>query len=518
MYTFASSRENNFQLIQKSPNIKLLQELNTHYSTSIIKLKKRKMRLSLKQQSISRGYKERIIQFGEGNFLRAFVDWIVNDMNEKLGFNTSAVLVQPINNGLVDKINEQDGLYTLVLKGIKNGIASEDVKVMKSVSRGINPFADFKAYLALAEDPDMRFIVSNTTEAGIVFSEADRLEDQPAASFPGKLTQLLYHRFKHFAGDRSKGFILFPCELIDRNGDNLKKAVSQFIELWQLGADFAAWVAEANVFCNTLVDRIVPGYPRETAKEIEAKQGYEDQLIVEAEPFHLWVIEGPQWIKNEWPTEKAGLDVLFVDDMTPYRTRKVRILNGAHTTLTPVAYLYGIETVKEAVEHPVVGRFIEEALAEEIIPTLDLPKEELVSFAADVKERFLNPYVKHALMSISLNSISKYKARVLPSVLQYQKINGVLPSRLVYSLAATMVFYRGKRGEEPIAVNDDKYIMDLFASLWASQAAGTLSAHELAQKVLAEVSLWGMDLNTVEGLTDAVGRNVAEILEKGIVL
>jgi len=476
------------------------------------------MKLSLQQQNIDRKYKERIIQFGEGNFLRAFVDWIVDDMNDKLDFNTSAVLVQPIEKGMVDKINEQDGLYTLVLRGLKNGEACEEAKVIKSVSRGLNPYADCESFLSLADNPDMRFIVSNTTEAGIVFSADDKFENSPAKTFPGKLTQLLYRRFKSFTGDIAKGFIIMPCELIDRNGDNLKKAVVQYVEKWGLGQAFLSWVIEANVFCNTLVDRIVPGYPASTAKAIEEKQGYEDGLIVEAEHFHLWVIEGPQWIKEEWPTEKAGLNVLFVDDMTPYRTRKVRILNGAHTVMTPVAYLAGIDTVREAVEDPKMGKFIEDALMNEIIPTLDLPKEELLSFAEEVKDRFRNPFVRHALMSISLNSVSKYKARVLPSVLQFYKINNTLPSNLIYSLAALMAFYRGKRGEETIAVNDDKEILDLFAQVWSSHATGELSIEALVWKILSNVSFWGEDLNQIGGMTEKVSACLTDILENAVVL
>ena len=305
---------------------------------------------------------ERIIQFGEGNFLRAFIDWMVQEMNDKAGFNSSVVVVQPIDKGMVNMLNEQDGLYTLVLKGLKNGQPVKDVNVIKSISRGINPYTEFNEYLKLAENPVMRFVISNTTEAGIAFNENDKADMTPPSSYPGKLTALLYHRFKTFKGDAKKGFIIMPCELIDRNGDKLKKCVGQYCELWNLGADFSKWLSEACVFTNTLVDRIVPGYNAETAKEVCAAGGYEDSLVDEGEQFHLWVIECPQWVKNEFPTEKAGLNVLFVDNVQPYRTRKVRILNGPHTVLTPVAYLSGIEYVREAVEHPVLGKFIHKAM------------------------------------------------------------------------------------------------------------------------------------------------------------
>jgi tagaturonate reductase len=458
---------------------------------------------------------ERIIQFGEGNFLRAFVDWMVHEMNEKADFNTSAVLIQPIDKGMVEAINEQDGLYTLVLKGLNNGLPIYETELIQSVSRGLNPYADFNGYLKLAENPDMRFIVSNTTEAGIAFSAEDKADMTPPKTYPGKLTVLLYHRYKTFKGDKNKGFIILPCELIDRNGDNLKKCVLQYCELWGLDKAFVNWVTEANVFCNTLVDRIVPGYPFDTAKEIEAKVGYEDKIIVEGEHFHLWVIEGPEWIKNEIPAQKAGLNVLFVKDMTPYRTRKVRILNGAHTVMTPVAYLSGIEYVREAVEDSVIGEFFKKAVYDEIIPTLDLSKEELVNFAAAVTERFRNPYVKHALMSISLNSISKFKARVLPSLIGYQKVTGKVPQCMSLSLAATMVFYSGKRGTQTIELKDDQFILDFFKSAWSDFNGKKINAVQLTTAVLKNKDFWGEDLTAIPGLTDTVAGYVDAIISEG---
>jgi tagaturonate reductase len=461
-------------------------------------------------------FPERIIQFGEGNFLRAFIDWMVNEMNDKADFNSSVVLVQPIDKGMVDMINEQDGLYTLILKGLRNGLPSHESQLIQSVSRGINPYADFDEYLKLAENPNMRFVISNTTEAGIAFSADDRPDMKPPKTYPGKLTVLLHHRFKTFGNDKSKGFIILPCELIDRNGDELKKCVLKYCELWGLEKAFVNWLNEACVFCCTLVDRIVPGYPFDTAKEIEAKLGYEDKSLVEAEPFHLWVIEGPEWIKNELPTEAANLNVLVVRDMTPYRTRKVRILNGAHTSMMPVAYLSGIETVREAVEHPMVGKFISQTLHEEIIPTLDLPKEELVNFAEDVNERFRNPYIKHALMSISLNSISKYKARVLPSLTGYVKIKGNVPERMTFSLAALIAFYRGKNGNETIAVKDDEYILSFFKTLWNDFDSKKINEDKLVSAVLKETSFWGSDLTAISGLKEMTSEYLREILQLGM--
>jgi tagaturonate reductase len=474
------------------------------------------MRLNKELVMDYQNFPERIIQFGEGNFLRAFIDWMVNEMNDKADFESKVVLVQPIERGMVDLINEQDGLYTLIMKGLRNGLPVHETQLIQSVSRGINPYSDFDAYLKLAENPEMRFIVSNTTEAGIAFSADDRQDMKPPRTFPGKLTVLLYHRFKTFGNDLSKGFIILPCELIDRNGDELKKAVLKYCELWGLGEEFIQWLTQANTFCNTLVDRIVPGFPFDTAKEIEAKIGYEDQLIVEGEPFHLWVIEGPEWVKNEIPAQAADLNVLFVNDMTPYRTRKVRILNGAHTVMTPVSYLCGIETVRETVEHPLIGSFISQTIHNEIIPTLDLSKEELVNFAESVNERFRNPYVKHALMSISLNSISKFKARVLPSLVGYSKINGHVPEGMTLSLAATIAFYRGKNGNQNIAIKDDEYILEFFKKIWSDFDSHKINEEQLVISILKEKSFWGSDLTQIPGLADLTTEYLRDILQYGM--
>ncbi|PSM57348.1 tagaturonate reductase, partial [Clostridium diolis] len=406
------------------------------------------MKLNKESYKEFKTYPEKVLQFGEGNFLRAFVDWQIDKMNDEADFNGSVVVVQPLENGLVDMLNDQDCLYTLYLQGVQNGQASKTHKVINSISRGINPYRDYNEYLKVAENPDLRFIVSNTTEAGIAFDENDTLNGGCQKSYPGKLTAFLYHRFNAFNGDDSKGFIIIPCELIDRNGEKLKEIVLKYAEVWNLGQDFIDWINNANTFCCSLVDRIVPGYPRDTIDEVREELGYDDNLVDVGEIFHLWVIEGPQSIKDELPIEKAGLNVKVVDDMTPYRTRKVRILNGPHTAMVPVAYLYGLETVGEAVDHEVIGRYVHDVIYDEIIETLDLPHEELVEFADAIIERFQNPYVKHYLMSIALNSLSKYKTRDLPSLTEYLKRKGTLPKKLVFSLASLIEFYKGKRGDE----------------------------------------------------------------------
>lgn len=447
-------------------------------------------------------YPEKVLQFGEGNFLRAFVDWQIDVMNKEVDFNGSVVVVQPLGQGMVEKLNEQDGLYTLYLQGMKDGKAAKEHSLINSISRGLNLYTQFDQFTELTQNPELRFIFSNTTEAGIAFDSSDRLEDRPQKSYPGKLTAFLFHRFKAFNGDLTKGFIIIPCELIDRNGEKLKKIVLQYAELWNLGAEFIQWVHEGNTFCCSLVDRIVPGYPRDTIQEITEELGYQDDMVVVGEQFHLWVIEGPAWIREEFPAHLAGLNTLFVDDLTPYRTRKVRILNGAHTAMTPVSYLYGLDTVAEAIEHPVVGTFVKELIYEEIIPTLDLPIEELNTFASDVLDRFKNPFIQHFLLSISLNSISKFKTRDLPSLLEYYHRKNELPRKLVFSLAALISFYKGTRGEEEINLADDQDVLALFQGLWAKHDGSEESLRNIVVTVLGDEASWEIDLNQLQGLTD----------------
>lgn len=463
-----------------------------------------------------RKYPEKALQFGEGNFLRAFVDWQIDVMNKTTDFNGSVVVVQPLGSGMVEKLNEQDGLYTLYLQGMKEGKAVKEHSTISSISRGLNLYTQYDQFTKLALNPELRFIFSNTTEAGIAYDETDRLENQPQKSYPGKLTAFLYHRFKAFNGDKRKGFIIIPCELIDRNGEKLKKIVLQYAELWNLDREFIQWIHEGNTFCCSLVDRIVPGFPRDNIGEITEDLGYQDDMVVVGEQFHLWVIEGPQWIREEFPAHMAGLNTLFVDDMTPYRTRKVRILNGAHTAMTPVSYLYGLNTVAESVEHGVIGNFVKELIFDEIIPTLDLPNEELNSFADAVLERFKNPFIQHFLLSISLNSMSKFKTRDLPSLMEYYSRKNELPRKLVFSLAALISFYKGKREEEEIKLADDQHILDLFSTQWSEYNGTIESIKKIVTNVLAYERNWEMDLNQVPGLTDTVTNYLYEIETQGM--
>lgn len=448
----------------------------------------------------------KVLQFGEGNFLRAFADWAVDIMNERAGFNGSVLMIQPIQSGMTELINKQDGLYHLILNGIRKGEATSETRLITSVAGAVNPYEDFDAFLKTAEIPSVEFIISNTTEAGIAFDEKDKNPDVLPSSFPGKLTVLLHHRFKHFHGDATKAPVVIPCELIDKNGTNLRATVFAYIEYWQLDVAFKQWVADHVVFCNTLVDRIVPGFPRNEIQQIQQRLGYEDNLVVTAEPFHLWVIEAPQHVEAKFPAVKAGLDVKFVADQSPYRTRKVRILNGAHTAMVPVAYLRGLRTVKESIDDSHMNTFVKAVIFNEIIPTLELPKAELTQFAEDVIERFQNPFIRHDLMSIALNSVSKFKVRVLPSILEYHSRFGQWPTHLAHAMAALIVFYRGEYNGTAIPLNDTPEVLAFMKESWEH------SAETAVNRVLSNTSFWDADLTEFDGFETLVTQFARHLL------
>ena len=408
---------------------------------------------------------ERFIQFGEGGFLRGFADWMIQKMNEKTDFEGSVVVVQPIEKGMCDILTAQNCRYTHIIRG-EEGV---ETSVIDVISRCVKPYEDFEGFLKLAEIPTMRYVISNTTEAGIAFKEEDKATDAPPASFPAKVTLLLKRRFECGL----PGFVFLPCELIDRNGDNLKKIVLRYIDLWGLGADFAAWVERENVFCSTLVDRINTGYPKDEKIDL----GYEDKMLNTSEYFHLWVIETDLDLEKELPFSKAGLNVIVTRDaLEKYRTRKVRILNGAHTSMVPYALLSGFDTVKSCMDDDKMRAYVRKCVFEEIIPTLDLPKDELVAYAEDVLTRFSNPYIKHYLSSIALNSVSKFKVRVLPSILEYKKRFGVYPKTLVFAFARLIEFYKvGTPNDDP-------------------EVTAFLQNHTVAE-ILANKALWDADLS-----------------------
>ena len=408
---------------------------------------------------------EKVIQFGEGGFLRGFADWMLQKMIDKGVFEGSVVVVQPIEKGMCDMLTAQNCGYTHIIRGAE-GV---DKTVCNVISRCVKPYENWEEYLALAENPEMRFVISNTTESGIVFNENDLATDTPPSSFPAKVTLLLKRRYELGLN----GFIFLPCELIDRNGDNLKKCILQYADLWCLGEGFKTFVERENVFTNTLVDRINTGFPKGEAIDL----GYEDNMLNTSEYFHLWVIETPFDLERELPFSQAGLNVIVTaDQLERYRTRKVRILNGAHTSMVPYALLNGLETVRDAVEDPVMSKHLKTCVFDEIIPTLDLDKNELLNYAENVMVRFANPYIKHYLSSIALNSISKFKVRVLPSILEYHKRFGTLPKALTFSFAKLIEFYHTDM------VNDDPKVV-----AFMKQAS--------VEEILANTDLWGEDLS-----------------------
>ena len=461
---------------------------------------------------------ERVLQFGEGNFLRAFVDYFVDMLNENAGFNSKVVLCQPIAQGLTDMINEQEGLYTLFLRGQENGQKVNKKRVISCVSRCINPYTAFDDFLACAKNPDLRFIVSNTTEAGIAYDPACGLNDRPSASFPGKLTQFLFERYNN----KLPGFIILSCELIDRNGDELLKCVKKYIEQWGLSEDFKSWVEKENVFCSTLVDRIVPGYPRAEAESICRELGYKDNLIDTGEVFGAWVIEGPQSIKEEFPVEKAGLPIIVVDNVDPYKKRKVRILNGAHTSMIMGAFIAGQDIVRDCMKDDVIRGFMNKALYDEIIPVLKgLDRNDLENFAAAVTDRFSNPFIDHQLLSISLNSASKWKARVMPTVLDYYEQKKELPKVLTFSFAAFLSFYHmgrelkdgalvAVRDGKEFLIKDDAWVLEAFLKLKDADDA------TLAAEVIDNEKMWDDSLKNLPGFKDTVIADLKLIEDKGM--
>ncbi|HZK53748.1 MAG TPA: tagaturonate reductase [Desulfosporosinus sp.] len=468
---------------------------------------------------------EKIIQFGEGNFLRAFVDWMVHEMNQKGLFNGRIVVVCPLPEGKMHQLNEQDGLYTLILRGMNQGRSLSQEQIISSVSRGIDLYENWQNYLKCAENPEIEFVVSNTTEAGIVYNSSDRPENAPPSSFPAKLAVYLYHRYQFFSGDPKKGMVMLPCELIEKNGDHLKRIILRLATEWEWPNDFCIWIEKHNQFLNTLVDRVVPGYPKDEIAEITNRLGYKDPLLDTGELFHLWVIEGAQDLKERLPFTEAGLNVLWTDDMTPYRTRKVRILNGSHTSCVPVAFLYGLDTVGEMVKHPVLGRYTREVIFEEIIPAADYDEAMLKDYANAVVERFENPYIKHYLLSILLNSTSKFKARVLPTILDYNRKTGLLPLKLSFSLAALLALYYGTiEGstmkccvkEKDFLLQDDLATLELMQDAWKTCDQSIESIVNLVRHVFGQTSVWGQDLNKIAGLAERVASDLHAILHEGI--
>lgn len=462
----------------------------------------------------------KVLQFGEGNFLRAFIDWMIHEMNKQGKFNGLVQLVQPLPTGLTDLINAQDGLYTLILRGISDGKVVENREIIESVKGCLNPYADWAAVVRAAVNPDLRFVFSNTTEAGIEYKPEPYTPGVCQNTYPAKLTSLVFERWKAFGGDASKGLVFIPCELIDRNGATLKTHMLHYAADWGFPQEFSAWLENSCLFINTLVDRIVAGYPRAEAEKICAELGYQDNLLDCGEIFHFFVMEGPESILRELPLKECGLNVVVTDNQTPYRTRKVRFLNGAHTANVLASILGGLTFVDEMMNDPVFGKMVRKAIYGEIFHTVNLPENEKQFFADSIVERFLNPFAQHRLLSISLNSVSKWKVRVLPSLLDYTELKGELPAVLAFSLAALLRFYRltvdadgkasGSYNGITWPVSDSEDVIRFFAGISGEPVA------EYVRKALANTAFWEMDLNTVPGLTGYVTAKLEAIDGIGI--
>ncbi len=438
--------------------------------------------------------KIKIMQFGEGNFLRAFVEWIIQDLNDKGAISSDVVLVQPMPFGRVKELAEQDGLYTLRLEGIDGGKKVKNSQVINVVGDCVNPFAEYEKFLAYGESEDLEVIISNTTEAGIAVDPTDTDFSVCPKSYPGKLLALLKRRYDKFKGAKDKGLAIIPCELIDNNGDELYRCLTELAKINKMDRKFIDWMQNCNHFTSTLVDRIVPGYPRNEIEEIQKETGYIDNNVVKGEIFHLWVLKKEAHVQKVLPADSTGLNVIFADDIKPYKQRKVKILNGSHTAMVPVAYLCGIDTVGEAVNDPVIGKFVREFVFEEVNPTIDLPQDQMTAFANSVIERYQNPFIRHELMSIALNSTTKFKTRLLPTLLDYVKIKGELPKRLVFAFAALVTFHKGKRGDEDIKLADDPQYLAKWKELWDGFDG---DYNKLAKEVLGWVEAWDMDMNTI---------------------
>ena len=458
----------------------------------------------------------KVLQFGGGNFLRGFVDWIIDEYNEKNNADLGVLVVKPTQRGNYNDWKNQDGLFHMLTRGIRDGQLVDESRLISCVSDIIHSYGEWEMYLESAKNPCIRYIISNTTESGIRTSKEDQYSDAPPSEFPAKLCIWLHKRFQFFKGSKESACVIIPTELLEDNGVLLKNALLQYADWWDLEEDFKNWIATENIFCNTLVDRIIPGVSNDAMAEVWEELECKDTEVTQGEPYHFWAIEAPKSVREELPLDKIGLNVIYTDDLTPYREIKVRILNGAHTAMVPVSYLYGLETVKETVEHEVLGKFVHQVIYGEIIPTLDLDDATLQKFASDVLDRFKNPFIKHLLISISLNSISKVKTRLLPSILEYQNRNGNLPEGLTTSFAATIAFYKGENNGTNIPLNDDPQVLAFFKQIWADFEAGNIDLQKLISEILRNQSLWNQDLNVVPGLNTTLETKLSILLKEGV--
>lgn len=455
----------------------------------------------------------KILQIGEGNFLRAFIDSFIQTMNEKTDFSSNVAVVQPLANGRVNEIAKQDGLYTLLLEGIQNNKKVRSKEVISVLEDFIDPYKEYDKFLEYAHNEDLQFIISNTTEAGIVLDESDLDFTNTPKSYPGKILALLKARYEFFAENNSKGLYILPCELIDNNGDKLKETILQLAKLHNFDQPFIDWISNNNYFYNTLVDRIVPGYPKEDIEELEKEFGYIDHNLVKGEIFHLWVISGNPKLLKVLPIKKTNLNIVFTDDIKPFKEIKVKILNGAHTCMVPIAYLAGITTVSEVMSKPYLSKWIYEFLTLEVLPTIPMKKDEINTFIDDVLERFKNPFIRHELLDIALNSMTKYKTRILPTVIDYYNVKREPPKYGLFSLAALCHLYQLNDDLGHPLVKDNQEFLDF----WASIKNSTISDAELIHKVVS-LPHWEYDFYKMKGAVEYLHFCYSKIKEKGIQL
>lgn len=448
----------------------------------------------------------KIVQFGGGNFMRGFTDYVIDKMNKEAGFNAGIVNLQATPNGSIQKMEDQDNLYTLFNRGIKKGEIIDQQQIISAIQKSVNPYANYDEFLALAKEEELEFIFSNTTETGIAYDETEISYVGPHKNFPAKVAVLLHERYKHFNGATDKGLRIIPCELIEDNAFALRNIILKYAQLWNLEEGFVQWINQSNYFHNTLVDRIVPGYPKDDAESYEEQLDYEDQNMVVSETFLLFVIQDAGNLNERIPFNKINEQILVVDDIQPYRLRKVRILNGGHTLMLAPAILSGKELVKEAIDDQFIGKFLSDAIFNEVNPTLGLDEAELKDFAEEVFDRFRNPFIKHHLASIALYFVSKFKVRVIPSLLTYVETNGKLPLNLTFSLASLIRFYQGSFGEKALPLNDEEGIIAKFKEIWMNE-----DYEKVAELALSETSFWDTDLTKIEGLKTAVAKALYEI-------
>lgn len=377
----------------------------------------------------------KVLQFGEGNFLRAFADFFISELNKRGLFDGKVCVLNLRSGGSVEKLKEQKGRFTLLCRGLENNTPIVRSTIVDSISYALNPYSEFASFIKLAELPNLRFVISNSTEAGISFNPSDSLCDRPPSTFPAKLTLLLFKRFEFFEGDPKKALIILPCELVEKNASALKACVLKYASHWNLPLNFSSWINSHCVFYNTLVDRIVSGFPKDCEFAIDGKP---DKLAVAAEPYHLWAIEAPQSLSEELPFDKAGLNVIFTSDVSIYRQRKVTLLNAPHTLISPIGLSMGLESVAEAISETRISKYAKKLIFDEL--ALKFPKEEALAFGESVLERFKNPFLKHELKSIATNIIAKCSARVASAMSYYTKNKSVAPKAICLGLAANIAY------------------------------------------------------------------------------